>query len=208
MELKHSLHLILIRHGMTEFNIEKKYMGYTDEPVITEKLNEYEEVRTILEDQHIDQIYCSDLIRCQQTAAFLFPEKDLILDHRLREIHFGDWEGKTYEQLKDQPAYCQWLSNWENEHIPNGESGPVFRNRVLQFLQQEILLAENREKTIVLVSHGGVIRHIVSQFCNDIEYWDVEVNFGEAIALNITEVGGKWSCMSSSVVPTVEKGNM
>lgn len=204
MECDDCIRIILIRHGMTEFNEQKKYMGYTDEPVIFERLNDYKHLQLALEDEQIDAIYSSDLIRCQQTASYLFGE-DAYLDERLREIHFGDWEGKTYEQLKDIPAYCNWLSNWETECIPNGECGPAFCERILAFLQEHVLMGSNLGKTIAIVSHGGVIRHIVASLCENMEYWDVHVNFGQAIVL---EVGGEWVCTSSSVVPTVEKGSL
>ncbi|MEH6942894.1 histidine phosphatase family protein [Bacillus sp. JJ722] len=204
MERNDSIRIILIRHGMTEFNVQKKYMGYTDEPVILERLNDYKSLKLALEDEQIDAIYSSDLIRCQQTTRYLFGE-GAYLDERLREIHFGDWEGKTYERLRDIPAYCNWLFNWETECIPNGESGPVFRERVLAFLQEHVLMSGNFGKTIAIVSHGGVIRFIVSALCENVEYWDVHVNFGQAIVL---EVGGEWVCTSSSVVPTVENDSL
>ncbi|WP_042349379.1 histidine phosphatase family protein [Bacillus massiliigorillae] len=204
MERNDSIRLILIRHGMTEFNKQKKYMGYTDEPVIQERLNDYESLRLALVDESVEKIYSSDLIRCQQTARYLFDD-EFFLDKRLREIHFGDWEGKTYEQLKENPAYCHWLDHWETDCIPNGECGPAFRERVLAFIQERVLLNSNRSKTIAVVSHGGVIRHIVSALCKEMKYWDVHVNFGQAIVL---EVGGDWVCTSSSVVPIVESASL
>ena len=208
MECSNTIHIYLIRHGMTEYNAQKKYMGYTDEPVIQEKLEDYEVLRTILKKETIDTIYSSDLIRCQQTASYLFSEQSFILDRRLREISFGDWEGKTYEQLKHIPAYCNWLSNWETESIPNGEDGMRFRERVMQFLQENILLGDNLGKRFAIVTHGGVIRHIVSALYDELGYWDVDVEFGKAIVMEIKASGGIYKCMSLSVVPTVENVNM
>lgn len=208
MECSHTIHIYLIRHGITEFNTQKKYMGFTDEPVIQEKLPDYAALRSILEKEEIDTIYSSDLIRCQQTARYLFGEQTINLDKRLREISFGDWEGKTYEQLKHIPAYCNWLSNWETESIPNGEDGQQFRERVMQFVRESVLLEDHIGKNLVIVSHGGVIRQIVSSLCDDIDYWDVHVEFGKAIILEIKASGGGYTCMSLSVVPTAENVNM
>ena len=208
MECSNTLYIYLIRHAMTEFNAQKKYMGYTDESVIQEKLEDYEVLRAILKKETIDTIYSSDLIRCQQTTSYLFNGQSFKLDRRLREISFGDWEGKTYEQLKHIPAYCNWLSNWETESIPNGEDGSQFRKRVMQFLQENILVEKNFGKRLVIVSHGGVIRHIVSALCDNLDYWDVHVEFGKAIVMDIKTSGGELKCMSLSVVPTVENANM
>ena len=208
MECSNTIHIYLIRHGMTKYNAQKKYMGYTDEPVIGEKLGDYEGLRSILEKETINTIYSSDLIRCQQTASYLFSGQSFNLDRRLREISFGDWEGKTYEQLKHIPAYCNWLSNWETESIPNGENGQQFRGRVMEFLKENILLEDNFGKKLVIVSHGGVIRHIVSALYDNLDYWDVHVEFGKSIVMDIKASGGNMKCMSLSVVPTVENANM
>ncbi|MGM9925663.1 MAG: histidine phosphatase family protein [Bacillus sp. (in: firmicutes)] len=207
MESTNSIRLILIRHGMTAFNKEKKYMGYTDEPVLAGKLADYRPLRAALMHERIDAVYSSDLLRCRQTANYLFGDKACGLDSRLREIHFGDWEGKTYEELKEDPVYCDWLSNWETAAIPNGEGNADFHKRVLAFLEQVVLVRGQVGKSLAIVSHGGVIRHIVSSLCEDVAYWDVSVDFGQAIVLEVAEKGGKWLCMSSSVAPTAENGH-
>ena len=208
MESSNIIHIHLIRHAMTEYNIQKKYIGFTDEPIIQEKLQDYAALRSILKKETIETVYSSDLIRCQQTASYLFEERTINLDRRLREISFGDWEGKTYEQLKHIPTYCNWLSNWETESIPNGEDGIQFRKRVMQFMQENILLEDNFGKGIAIVSHGGAIRHIVSALCNDLNYWDVHVEFGKSIVLDIKASGGIFKCTSLSEVPTAENVNM
>lgn len=204
MEFNDCIRLFLIRHGMTKWNQERRYLGFTDEPVIADQLTEYNVLREQLQQEKISTIYSSDLMRCQQTAQYLFA-KSYQVDDRLREMHFGDWEGKTYEQLKTNSAYRQWLSDWENEGTPNGETGIEFRNRIQQFLEECIFKKENERHSIAVISHGGVIRQIVSSLCSDMDYWDVQVQFGQAIVL---EIGGQKQCMSLSVVPTVVNGNM
>ncbi|WP_019241979.1 MULTISPECIES: histidine phosphatase family protein [Bacillus] len=208
MEFERSIHLILIRHGMTAFNRQKKYMGYTDEPILADSLLDYKKLRAIFIQKKMDKIFSSDLLRCQQTAHFLFGEQEICCDPRLREIHFGDWEGKTYEQLKNSPDYCYWLSNWQTASIPNGECGIDFKNRIIQFMLEKVLLNEHFGKSIAIVSHGGVIRHIVSSLCTDIDYWDVKVHFGQATELFLVKKEGEWTCTSSSVVPTVVSDNL
>lgn len=208
MELMHSIHIILIRHGITEYNVQKKYIGLTDEPVIKERLSiEYSDLLETLRNQKIDKIYSSDLRRCQQTTQFLYPDRDIQLDCRLREINFGDWEGRTYDELVGYPAYRKWLTNWEEEYIPNGESGYMFQERIVQFLQKEILKVSNIGKNIALITHGGVIRHMIQYLSENTDFWDTDVQFGKAIVLNVNLIGGSWKCMSSSVVPIVGKEN-
>ena len=207
MEYSDSIHIYLIRHGMTKYNTEKKYLGHTDIPVIQEKLSDYNQLHETLNRIKFDAVYSSDLLRCRQTASLLFDKEDIIFDQRLREMHFGDWEGKTYEQLKHEPAYCKWLSDWETEYIPNGENWERFKSRIQQFMHEEILPEENRGKTITIVSHGGVIRQIVSGLNDDLAFWDVNVEFGKAIILDVNYSGGDFKCTSLSVVPTAENAN-
>lgn len=187
MESNGIIHLTLIRHGITSYNVEKRYLGHTDIPVINERMQECE---TVCEP---DMVYSSDLKRCKQTAYYLFREQNTIYDERLREMNFGDYEGKTYEQLKDETHYRQWLDDWEQTAPLNGESGEQFKQRIQQFIKEEILQDNHCGQTLAIVSHGGVIRYIVSSLCN-IPYWDIDVQHGKTIDVSVQKIGGKWTC--------------
>ena len=187
MESTCFIHLTLIRHGITSYNVEKRYLGHTDIPVIEERMHECESVC------QPDVVYSSDLKRCRQTAHYLFGEKNIHCDARLRVMNFGDYEGKTYDQLKDEPHYRQWLDDWERTTPLNGESGEQFKRRIQQFIKEEILQDNHCGQTLAIVSHGGIIRYIVSSLCN-IPYWEVQVQHGKAIDLSVQRVGGNWTC--------------
>src|SRR4051812_46498348 len=91
-----SHHLYLIRHLPTAGNREKKYIGWTDEPI--EPVEDKGKYRFLEAQNRI--VYGSDLLRAKQTAAILMPGADYLPDARLRECHFGDFEGKTYADLE------------------------------------------------------------------------------------------------------------
>jgi len=142
----------LIRHGKTEANEKRLYCGSTDLPLS-------EMGREELKKRHYDlpnvRFLTSGMKRANETLHILFGNVPFEEDHRFREVDFGIFELRGYEELKAMPAYQAWISG-DNEHNvpPDGESGEQMRKRVLE------AFSEIREDT-VLVAHGGVIAAIM-----------------------------------------------
>lgn len=82
------------------------------------------------------RVFCSDLLRCQETLAYIDSTlaKEAVYDQRLREMNFGAWEGCTYDQLKDNPQYRSWIDDPATVTPPEGESWAQFEERLLNFL--------------------------------------------------------------------------
>lgn len=142
----------LIRHEKTQANVERKYIGWTDEPILQEVSAQLPIAPTV--------VYGSDLRRCQQTAASYFPTANYIGIQQLRESHFGDFEMRTYKQLKEQSIYRAWIDNPYEVTPPNGESFGTFEQRVLQAFQQLIV----QQGAYTFVVHGGVIRLLLAHY--------------------------------------------
>ena len=142
----------LIRHGQTQGNLERRYIGSTDQPLCPQG-------REALEGREmpsVDGLYVSPLLRCRQTAAILFPNRKMEVVEDLRECDFGAFEGRTYEEMKDVPAYRAWLDTAGTAPPPGGESREAQRERTVRaFLD----LAARRWSgdAIALVVHGGTI---------------------------------------------------
>ncbi|PLR68614.1 histidine phosphatase family protein [Bacillus sp. UMB0893] len=205
MESCRSLQLVIIRHSMTSWNKEKKYLGHMDLPVLKDSLLSYESLKRYLSQGLPDAVYSSDLLRCQQTADFLYPDTPFLTDERLRELDFGEWEGQTYDELKNDSHYSYWLQHWEKTSTPNGESGEEFHKRIASFIND--ILNQN-VKSIAIITHGGVIRKIVSELIQDLSYWDVAAPFGQAAVLHLQKEGGEWRCISLSAEPAAAKGSL
>lgn len=141
--------LRLMRHAKTPMNARKAYLGWTDDALITTDLPVQSNA------QHT--IIGSDLLRCKQSATAYFPQATYCVDARLREMHFGDFEGKTYEQLKHWPAYCAWLDD-PYAPVPNGETFAQFLARVY-----EAFLVHAKDGRIFM-THGGVVRALLQRF--------------------------------------------
>lgn len=197
-----NVELYLIRHGITQWNVDKRYLGWTDQPLIDMEKHRLEGLKNSLKTVHFDDCYSSDLIRCQETLNYILPFHHVIPDQRLRELNFGDWEGKTYETLKDDERYQQWLLNWESFAPPNGESGKTFQARVLSFYSE--LMAtwqQNKRRKILIVTHGGVIRYLLSYFIKELSFWEVPIQNNRGVVVHINFSNGGWKCCSWSEVP-------
>ena len=151
----------LIRHGMPEGG--QRYRGWLDDPLSDEGWQQMEQA--LEKRQPWDLIVTSSLIRCADFANS-FGEKlqrPVQVEERLREISFGEWEGRTAgEIIEESPnAITRFWNDPINHPPPGGESLDRFSQRVEAAWSD--LCVEHRGKHILLVSHGGVIRMIIGQ---------------------------------------------
>ena len=168
----------LLRHGQTRGNLERRYIGSTDEPLCPQGRKALESVRP----PEADYLYVSPMLRCRETAALLYPGMEQEIVPGFRETSFGAFEGHTYEELKDAPAYQAWLDSAGAAPPPGGESKAAVRQRVTEaFLA---LAARHRpEDRIALVVHGGTIMTLLEAFEAGHRFYDWQ-------APN----GGGWRC--------------
>lgn len=148
----------LFRHGITEENKRKAYLGWSDSPLCPES-------KAMTTNNRYDIYFSSDLTRCINTATILFPNQDLKLLTSFREMNFGKWEGKTYEDLKEDSRYQCWLSDYNTYCPPEGESFADFTERVntgWKRIKDEIL-SQNVQRCAI-ITHGGNIRYLLSEF--------------------------------------------
>ena len=144
--------LYLIRHGATRANLEHLYCGSTDLPLSAEGA---EALRALRYDTPKARYLTSGMRRANETMEILFPGQAYERDSRFREVDFGIFEMKSYEILKNDPAYLAWITGDNEKNIPpQGESGEMFRARVLTAL-------ETLREDTVLITHGGVIAAIM-----------------------------------------------
>ena len=144
--------IYLIRHGKTLGNLERRYMGVTDQPLCPQG-------RAALADwrgPEAEAVYVSPLLRCRETAAIPYPGTAQTVVPGLRETDFGAFEGHTYEELKDSPAYQAWLDSAGQAAPPGGESREQVRQRVLAAFRA-VTAGHAPGERLALVVHGGTI---------------------------------------------------
>lgn len=206
MAIADRLDLVVVRHGLTAWNRERRYQGHRDIPLAPEAQEALGVLRDDLARFDFDTVYCSDLMRCCQTFDLVLGERQRSIepcfDARLRELDFGDYEGKCYEELKDLPAYRAWIDSRGEQAPPGGESTTALRQRLEAWLAE--LFAEAGRaghRQVLVVTHGGVIRELRRRF-EAIDFWEGSVGQGEGRWLTFLHRHGDWQCSSSSAVPT------
>ena len=144
--------IYLIRHGKTEANEKHLYCGSTDLP-LSEKGRA--ELRAMHYAIHPQRFLTSGRKRTDETLQILFGDVPYAGDTRFREVDFGSFEMKSYDQLKEDPAYQAWLTGDNEANVPpGGESGIQMTRRVLEAFR------EIPDGT-ALITHGGVIAAIM-----------------------------------------------
>ncbi|PXV95806.1 alpha-ribazole phosphatase [Lachnotalea glycerini] len=151
----------LVRHSITKGNLEKRYVGSTDEHLCEEgiKLAKSKKLTTV------DKVYTSPLLRCVETAEILYPNIYRAIIPALRETDFGDFEYKNYEELNGNVDYQKWIDTKGASGFPNGENLEEVDCRVknaFRFIIRDAV--ENQCESIAIVAHGGTIMSIASQF--------------------------------------------
>lgn len=148
--------LYLIRHGRTEANEKWLYCGSTDLFLSEKGAEDLKYISYAVPENTI--FITSGMNRTEQTLKILFGDVPHKIDDRFREVNFGIFEMKSYESLKEQADYQEWISGDNEKNVPpNGESGEQMKKRVLKGLQK----LEKEACPVVLVCHGGVIATIM-----------------------------------------------
>lgn len=158
-------HIFLLRHGMTEANKKGQYIGSTDVPLCEEGEKQLLELAETFIYPQVELFYSSPLQRCVKTLEILYPEANIELAPKLAECNFGDYEGKTFDELKDLEDYKNWIAGAGQEAPPNGESGTEFQARCCVGFSEivEQLLRSGNQNAVVM-AHGGTIMAILSTF--------------------------------------------
>jgi len=153
----------LARHGQVEGHEEKRYNGQADVRLTAEGEAQFALLTMRLQKKGLSAVYSSDLRRCVEGARIIARSHELepVLLPDLRELHIGEWEGKTWTEL--QASYPdQWqarLDDIVNYKVPGGESLLEMAGRVRSAVKE--IVERNPGEDILLVGHGGVNRVIL-----------------------------------------------
>ena len=141
----------LLRHGATVYNDENRYQGRLDAPLSPQGLAALSRA-----DFDPGVVHVSPMLRARQTASVLFPEAQLVEVSGLREMDFGAFEGRSSQELADDPAYCAWVEGGCIDQTPGGESKAVFSDRVCGAFTALVDAAlDMGESQLVILAHGG-----------------------------------------------------
>lgn len=158
-------HIYLLRHGMTQANREGRYLGSTDVPLSEEGAADIAELGRRYDYPQADVFFSSPLSRCTQTLQILYPGSKPRLEPGLAECDFGEYEGKSIGQLKDDPVFRDWAACGGRTAPPGGESAGDFQKRCCAAFQALTarLLSTGTGRAVVM-THGGVIMMLLGTF--------------------------------------------
>jgi 2,3-bisphosphoglycerate-dependent phosphoglycerate mutase len=151
--------LMIIRHGETEWNRDLRFQGHGDSPLTQIGRTQAQALARRLAGAAIDRLICSDLGRARETAGYLAAATglEIVTDARLRERHYGPFEGLTLAEIKanQREIYARFRTDDPDYVLPGGESHRQHYQRNVAFL--EAFVQNHPGTTAALVAHGGVL---------------------------------------------------
>ncbi len=155
--------ILLVRHGETEWNHRKLIQGHTDTQLSQKGRIQARQLARGLAGQDISCIYCSDLLRAQETADIIGSFLGLAIQTTplLREMKFGKWEGLSLSQVEEYypVEYRAYFEDPVHARPPGGESFGDVARRCHGFLRW--VIQHHSGDKVLLVAHGGAVKAIV-----------------------------------------------
>lgn len=193
--------IYMIRHGATKGNLEKRYVGSTDEELLPESVEALENMRGKI--PPAKQVYISPMKRCRQTAQQLYPGISPRVIEDFRECEFGEFEYCNYTELNGHPAYQKFIDTMGRSGFPGGENRSQFQHRCVNAFRKLVSQwhqdgmksailrdAQNSRNDIsaAFVVHGGTIMALLDAFSlPHRDYYDWQTGNGKGYAM---ELGG------------------
>lgn len=152
--------IALIRHGKTKGNLEKRFIGTTDEPLSQLGKNELNNLIGQNIYPSIKKVYSSPLKRTMETANLLYPSEPPEILKDIREMDFGDFENKTFEEITANSKYSDFGTSEECMYFPNGENLLEFKKRCITTFENVV----KKDEDSIIICHGGCIMAIMEKY--------------------------------------------
>lgn len=157
-------HIYMLRHGMTIGNSEGRYIGRLDVPLSHEGKKQLQDMADKYDYPLADVYFSSPMKRCLESLDILYPGVEPTVADNLVECDFGEYEGKTFEELKNDEQYQKWSSG-AIDSAPNGESSKSFQVRCCSAFESIVeRLMRTGSHTAVIMAHGGTLMSILGAF--------------------------------------------
>lgn len=147
----------LIRHAITDWNTGGKFQGHSDISLSQSGIAQARCLAERCKAWQVDRVITSPLSRTLETARIVFPDWTPQVDTRLKEIHFGAFEGYTHQENMMHEAWDTWIKDPFMQPAPEGESYQQVMARAVAWLNEVPKTGHT-----VAITHAGVIRMLVS----------------------------------------------
>ncbi len=158
-----SYYIHFICHGNIDETLKGKYIGTTNVSLSDKGKMELKKLDHNMKYPGGTALFTGPLKRCKETCDIIYPALKPIVIDQLTECNFGEWEGKTAEQLKDDKDFQKWIGGSNDVKPPRGESSADFTRRICRIFEDIVtgLMKTGTTETII-VTHGGVIMTLLS----------------------------------------------
>ncbi|MBP1573728.1 MAG: histidine phosphatase family protein [Oscillospiraceae bacterium] len=177
-----------IRHGMTQGNLDGKYIGLTDEGLCQKGIDEIKEKIEKYNYPHAEKIYVSPLKRCRETAELIYTNCTMRLVPELREMNFGEFENKRAIDLMEREDYKNFLKGGLDNPAPGGESMRDLVERC--YWAADFIITDMMKLGITstaVITHGGIIMNMLSCFgLPKLSPMELPCDFGEGYEVLVT----------------------
>jgi alpha-ribazole phosphatase len=200
------MELLLLRHAKTAGNLVKRYIGSrTDESLASEGIAQ----ASAIADDAVTRVYVSPMKRALETAALRFPNAEKVIVPEFREMDFGDFEGRSANEMSEDSAYRAWVdANCEPTPPGGSESWQEYSDRVCIALLKLLRAASERgENRVATVSHGGTIMAAMSRWARPQKpyyMWNPRHCSGYAVSFDPNEWNGSAEFPNWSVIELPE----
>lgn len=193
---------MVVRHGRTEWNANRRFQGHTDVPLDEEGRAQAVALGALLGQQRIDVAVSSDLIRAEETARLILGSRDLPLrlDPDWREMRFGEWEGLTWEQiLAANPQLDPGGGTSPKTYTPaGGETFDALCVRVGHAVERTV--AELDDDGVALIAtHAGPLHALLRVLLGEVESAKQSIRFLPASLTRFRRTGGVWTLTEVNV---------
>jgi len=180
-----------MRHGQTPGNSERRYVGALDQPLSEQGRAEALAAGVL---PKVKRVYVTTLKRTHETASICFPNAEQVEVEGLQEMDFGDFAGRSADEMVNDAAYREWVDGNCLGQCPNGESRSEFTRRICRSLAKLVRSARSRgEERVILVAHGGTMMAALSTYAVDDsgrEYYEWLVGNCEAYRMDVQLTSG------------------
>lgn len=157
--------LYMIRHGLTEGNLDGRYIGSTDLPLCKEGREQLKKLAKTREYPNVGRVYSPPLKRCTETAGILYPDMAPVMVPKLREYSFGVFENKTVAEIAGTEAFKAWSDSGMRDAPLGGEDHAVFQNRCAEGFAEVLNdMMRNRITEAALICHSGILMNLLARY--------------------------------------------
>jgi glucosyl-3-phosphoglycerate phosphatase len=183
--------IAFVRHGRA-IVAENLCIGHTDVPLSPEGADAVRALVACPPEPSLRRVISSDLRRASESATIIADAfgRDIHCDRRLREMNFGEWDGRSWTDIErdDGPRFLDWMDRWVDLAAPGGESAADVALRADEWIAETPMKSDD---SIIVVSHAGWIRAVLCRMLGrDLaRMFEIPIDYARATIVEVTPAG-------------------